>query len=77
MKLWKLVRNSCGYEEPEALILAAESEDQARMWAVRHHRNASWVADWLFPEESNCVQIGSALEIFTDGEIVLVSVSAS
>lgn len=77
MKLWKLVRNSTGYSEPEAIILAAESEDLARLWAVRHNRNASWVAEWLFPEDSTCVSIGSALEIFEDGEIVLESMSSS
>jgi hypothetical protein len=77
VELWKLVRNETGYSEPEAMILAAENEDQARRWAVRRCRNESWVAEWMFEDESTCVSVGTALESIEDGEVILMSVSPS
>lgn len=70
LKIWKLHRESPGYEEISVLVLVAGTETEARAWAVKHSRNQKYAADWMFPDESTCVAVGTPLEIFSDGEII-------
>ena len=70
LKIWKLQRETPGYEETSLLVLVAGTEDTARAWAVKHSRSQSYAADWMFPDETTCVAVGTPLEIFNDGEII-------
>lgn len=69
MYVWKLTRNTIGYEELMAVFIVAEDEKSARMKTVLAHRSQNGVVDFLDPDYATAVAIGTANETVESGYV--------
>lgn len=75
--LWRLIRQEPGYEEAKAIVVAAEDEHTARLFAVRIAIDSSLFgsseSDFALPERSTITPIGLALKGAKPGDMLLVA----
>lgn len=71
MRLWLLDRNSSGYGELDKIIIAAETEEQARIQAVKLYRHSTGAVDFLFEEDSTAEFVGDARDGTDNGTLII------